>query len=94
MNSYGDLDDDRNDSAWKTILGELGPFVKYFKSNYPAIHNNLYPYIKENAKMVEYCGQTIDLAHLAATTLGYSNDIKGTILTYPVPNFWTGWGGI
>jgi len=47
-------------------------------------------YIKDGTNVCEINQLEIDIAHLAATTLGYTNR---TPKEWIVPDFWTGWGG-
>ena len=82
-----------DDSEWKLVVGDISPFVEYIKTNYISTHNKLLPYIQNDPKMFNFYGETIDLAHLAATTLGYINSLLDYPPSIAVPNFWTGWGG-
>ena len=82
-----------DDSEWKIVVGDISPFVEYIKTNYTSIHNKLLPYIQNDPKDFNIYGFKIDLAHLAATTLGYINSILDHPPSIAIPNFWTGWGG-
>ena len=82
-----------DDSEWKIVLGDISPFVEYIKTNYTSIHNKFLPYIQNDPKDFNIHGFKIDLAHLAATTLGYINSILDHTPSIAIPNFWTGWGG-
>jgi uncharacterized protein YgiM (DUF1202 family) len=76
------------DSAWALTLFHpvRTSFVEYVQNNNSVLYNELYNYISRDALDSLVYGNTIDLAHLAATIQGYSASPF-------VPNFWTGWGG-
>jgi len=79
-----------NNTQWALTLFEpvRTSFIQYVQNTDQNLFNELFAYIREeeNLTLASAYGQTIDLAHLAATTQGYSSSPL-------VPDFWTGWGG-
>lgn len=75
-------------TVWDITLfqGIRMSFIEYVQTNNSNLYNELYNYIGEHALDALAYDSIIDLAHLAATTQGYSSSPL-------VPNFWTGWGG-
>lgn len=73
-----------SDTAWTAIIGGFSTIFEYVADNAPKLHEKIRPYIQGN-ELFDYKGHKLDLAHLAATTLGYS---YGRLC----PRFWTGWG--
>lgn len=80
-----------NTSTWSKTIGDLSPFVDYMKKNYSDFNSKMLKFISEDSESVLYNNHMIDLPHLAATTLGYTDD--GHWYAKLIPDFWTGWGG-
>ena len=85
-----------NDSKWQIILGSIDTsFMQYFTNRYTNEYHKIFSlefgdYLSSNDDDYLLIKSTtdstvIDVAHLAATTLGYLKNLA--------PHFWTGWGG-
>ncbi|MGL4874861.1 MAG: N-acetylmuramoyl-L-alanine amidase family protein [Clostridium sp.] len=81
-----------NDDDWIKVLGNLSPFVDYVLKNHNSFHNKMVKYINRSAN-ININNIEIDLPHLAATILGYTNDLISNPPSIAIPNFWIGWGG-
>ncbi|MEQ8199711.1 MAG: hypothetical protein ABRQ27_17205, partial [Clostridiaceae bacterium] len=79
------------DGQWVTLYGALSGFIEYMNTNCLDFNAKIFEYIGPTCGLVTFNNHEIDLPHLAATALGYTN--TETIVNLLVPNFWTGWGG-